>query len=208
MRRAWFVILALAGCRQVFGIDEPLPGGGNSGIDAARSDGRGILFDGAIQMPGLAMYVQDGASLWTNDEPPDLAWQQTNNMLAKASVWTGADPMLGDLLIEGLIDGQHPFSVWMEGQISIPDGMEQLRLTATDYAFVDIETVPFTGQFQHAVTCRNGNAQSKSISVPLPGWLRVRIGWSTTPNTATFDLVHGDGNMPGLTLFTATDLRH
>jgi len=122
MRRAWFVIVALAGCRQVFGIDEPLPGGGNPGIDAARSDGRGILFDGAMQMPGLAMYVQDGASLWVNDQPPDLAWQQTNNMLAKASVWTGADPMLGDLLIEGLIDGQHPFSVWMEGQISAVKG--------------------------------------------------------------------------------------
>src|SRR3569832_1229248 len=114
MRRVWFVILALAGCRQVFGIDEPLPGGGNPGGDAARSDGRAILFDGAMQMPGLAMYVQDGASLWVNDEPPDLAWQQTNNKHTKTSKRTNAKPKQGELLIEGLIDGQHPFSVWME----------------------------------------------------------------------------------------------
>src|SRR3569832_1854343 len=121
MRRVWFVILALAGCRQVFGIDEPLPGGGNPGGDAARSDGRAILFDGAMQMPGLAMYVQDGASLWVNAEPPDLAWQQTINLLAKASVWTGAEPMLGVLLIEGRGGGRRPGGGGGEGEGAGPN---------------------------------------------------------------------------------------
>lgn len=208
MRRAWLVILALAGCRQVFGIDEPLPGGGNAGLDAPRSDGRGILFDGAVQMPGLAMYVQDGASLWMNDEPPDVAWAQTDNALAKESVWTGEDPTLGELVLGGLIDGQKPFSVWMEGQVLVPQGMEQVQLAAADYAFVDVETVPFTGQFQHVVTCRNGNPQTKSFSAPLPGWLRVRIGWSATAQTAELSVKHADGSNPSLKPFTATDLRH
>lgn len=211
MRRVWLV-LALAmtptGCRQVFGIDEPLPGGGNPGIDAARSDGRAMLYDGAPQMPGLAMYVEDGASLWVNDEPPDVAWQQTNDALARAIVWTGEDLTLVALVNDGVIGGQKPFSVWMEGEVLIPQGMEQLQLAAADYAFVDIETVPFTGQFQHAVTCRNGNAQTKTFSAPLPGWLRVRIGWSATPQTAKYSVLHADGNNPGLAAFDATNLRH
>lgn len=208
MRRAWLVTLALAGCRQVFGIDEPLPSGGGQSADARNADGHGISFDSAPSSPGLAMYVEDGASLWTNDQPPDIAWQQTNNALAKPSVWTGVDPTLGDLVFGGLIDGQRSFSVWMEGQVLVPQGMEQVQLTAADYAFVDLETVPYTGQFQHVVTGRNGNPQTKTLSTPLPGWLRVRIGWTTTPTTATFDLVHADGNMSGLMLFTAANLRH
>src|ERR1700733_11132999 len=120
MRRAsiWIAgLLALTGCRQVFGIDEPLATGGNGGADAARSDGHAIGFDAqAMFMPGLAMYVENGATLWMNDQPPDIAWQATDTTLAKASVWTGSDLNLGELVFGGLIDGQHPFSVWMEGQ--------------------------------------------------------------------------------------------
>jgi len=208
MRRAWFVMLALVGCRQVFGIDEPLPtGGGGNSTDAQRfTDGHAIFFDSGPTMSGLAMYVEDGATLWTNDQSPDAAWQQTNNALGKPDTWGGADLTVGELAFDGVIDGQHPFSLWMEGEILVSQQTEQIQIVAADYAFFDVATFP--GAYQRVVSSRNGMMQSKSFNVALPGWYSVRIGWATTPATAELHIVQGGGNGPQLSLFDATTLRH
>ncbi|MEP6859257.1 MAG: hypothetical protein ABJE66_01470 [Deltaproteobacteria bacterium] len=85
MRRAsiWIAgLIALAGCRQVFGIDEPLPDFGL--ITDARTDGHGRFVDGpAALMPGLAMHVENGVALWTNlhegpSDPSIVPFDTTN----------------------------------------------------------------------------------------------------------------------------------
>jgi hypothetical protein len=211
MQRAWLMTLALVapiGCRQVFGIDEPLPGGGAANIDARTGDARAFA-DGGGYMPGLAMYVEDGATLWTNDEPPDIAWQATDVTAAKSTTWTGMELTIVELSLGGFIDAQHPFSVWMEGQVNLPAGTQQFQLVAADYAFVDLETVPLTGQFQQVLSSRNGMTQNRGVGISLPGWYRVRIGLSATPNTAELDLMHGImQNGMGLAPFTSANLRH
>lgn len=205
--RRWFVMLALVGCRQVFGIDEPLPiGGGGAGIDAPHSDGHAISFDSGATMPGLAMYVEDGATLWTNDQSPDAAWQQTDDTLGKPDTWGGADLTVGELAFDGVIDGQHPFSLWMEGEILVSQQTEQIQIVAADYAFFDVATFP--GAYQRVVSSRNGMMQNRSFNVALPGWYPVRIGWATTPMTAELHVVQGAGNGPQLSLFDSTNLRH
>lgn len=211
MRRAslWIAgLIALAGCRQVFGIDEPLAGG--SGLVAdARSDGHAGFVDGpGVQIPGLAMYVENGVALWTNDQPPDVAWALTDPAAAKAEVWTGQGPSLGDLVFGGDIDGQHSFSVWMEGQVYAPQGQQQLQITAADYAFFDVELAPDSGSYQEIVSARNDMMQMRSINVPIAGWYRVRVGWASAPASADFSVLHEGTTDPSIVPFNTTNLRH
>jgi hypothetical protein len=192
----------------VFGIDEPLPGGSGQVTDA-RIDGHDAVVDGpATLMPGLLMHVESGVALWTNDQPPEVAWAQTNDAVAKADVWTGAGPDVANLVFSGEIDTQNPFSVWMEGQVYAPQGTQQLQIKAADYAFFDVELVPNSGSFQQIVSARNDNLQMRSIAVPAAGWYRVRVGWASSPATADFSVLHEGPPDPSFVAFTTTSLRH
>jgi hypothetical protein len=204
MRWLWLVI-ALAGCRQVFGIDEPLPGGGvatDARVDSRSNDAPPAL------MTGLAMYVESGVALWTNDQPPDVAWAQTNPALATKQVWTGDGPDVATLVFSGAIDPQTPFTVWMEGQVNLPQGQQQVQMSAADYGFFDLELTPNSGQFQQVVSSRNAMTQMKGISVQAAGWYRVRVGWASQPASASFKVLHQDLNDPSVVAFNVTDLRH
>jgi hypothetical protein len=123
-------------------------------------------------------------------------------------VWTGDGPDLGTLVFSGDIDGQHSFSVWMEGQVNVPAGTQMLQVKAADYAFFDVELVPNSGSFQQVVSARNDMVQMRSISVPQAGWYRVRVGWASSPASADFEVLHEGSTDPSLVPFTATNLRH
>ena len=207
MRRLWLVIL-LVGCRQVFGIDEPFLG--NGGLPDARTDGHAVGNDGpAVPVAGLAMYVEGGVALWMNDQPPDVAWAQTNPALAKTDVWTGQGPSFEQLVFNGELDPQQQaFSVWMEGQINLAQGQQTIQMTASDYAFFDVELAPNGGAFQEVVSSRNDMMQMRSFSVQAAGWYRVRIGWASATTTADFSVLHSGGNMPSTVAFDVTNLRH
>ena len=206
MRWLWLVI-GLAGCRQVFGIDEPLSGGSGLAVDA-RADGHGSIDGPSAPTTGLAMYVENGVTLWTNDQPPDVAWAQTNPALAMKDVWTGMGPDITTLVFSGEVDPSHPFSLWMEGQVNLPQGQQQLQMTATDFAFCDVETQPNSGTFQEVVSSRNGMMQMRGFTAQTAAWYRVRIGWAATPTTADFQLLHSGQNDPTLVAFDMTNLRH
>ena len=207
MRWLWLVI-ALAGCRQVLGFDEPLPSGGGGVVDA-RTDGRAGFVDGpSAPIAGLAMYVENGVALWTNDQPPDIAWAQTNPALAMKDLWTGDGPDVTTLVFSGEIDPSQPFSIWMEGQVNLPQGQQQVQMTAADYGFFDLELVPNSGQFQQVVSSRGSMMQMRGISVQAAGWYRVRVGWASQPASGSFQVLHQDQNDPSIAAFNVTNLRH
>jgi hypothetical protein len=207
MRRALQIagLIALAGCRQVFGISEPDPVADAPRVFDARPDGPSAFIDGSMFASGLAMHVLPGMALWSSDQSPDAAWSKTS-VPAAAGVWNGTGPSEFELALDGVDTGK-PFSVWMEGQAYAAGGSETLELTANDYAFFDAESLPNTGVYMHVATSSHGTGTPASGNVPA-GWYRVRIGWSSSNSMASLQVLHGTSQDPNVVPYSSTNLRH
>ncbi len=159
----WVVVLvALASCRQVFGIDDPVPP-----EDAHANVMAGLL------MHGLRQQV-----LWVGGDDVSTAWGKitdTFEFQATKGVWLGDAPQLASVNITDVTMG---FSVWFEGEVLIDDHAITFALTADDYAFVD-----FARDGSHFSRLTDSTAGHNSFqqltNLNANTWYPIRAGWSS-----------------------------
>jgi hypothetical protein len=167
MVRGLVLLVALASCREIYGLDDPDP----------------VPLDAYVLVnPGLREHVLPNMSFWTFDETPDASWAHTTGMgLDPAiTVWTGSGPSVAELETEG-VNIDVPFSVWFDGQIYVTTDLN-LQLIADDFAFVDIST---RGTYMRLLESDH-KAVTRTLAGFAEGWYPVRIGWSQTGGSEAF----------------------
>lgn len=167
MIRGLVLLVALASCRQIYGLDDPDP----------------VPLDAYVLVnPGLREHVLPNMSFWTFHETPEASWAHTTGMglHPTTTVWTGVGPSVAELETEG-VNIAVPFSVWFDGQIYVTTDLN-LQLIADDFAFVDIST---GGAYVRLL-----ESDHKSVTRTLAGfteaWYPIRIGWTQTNGSESF----------------------
>ena len=189
MRVAWLVILA--GCREIYGLDDP-----------------GLSVDALVTYKvGLDMHVLVGESFWTQHETPDTSWAVTSAPDAKFAtdtLWLGDGPSKLTLASYG-VNITEAFTVWLEGEIYIRDDATTFMLEADDFAFVDmsLDGQPFSRQLESSA-----NVDAERLLENRSGqWIPTRVGWSQTTGSENFVWMRellGDSSFAEL---TETELR-
>ena len=188
MRVAWLV--ALAGCRQIYGLDDP----------ALQQD----AFVNYGQ--GLDEHILIIDSFWTQRQDPDVAWQATRSPdagIASKTVWHGTGPTVAELMSYD-VNTTSPFSVWFDGQILIRDDNTVLQLTADDYAFVDFD---LDGSYSFGLDSKSTVASTLAITGRMNQWLQVRIGWSQVSGAEQFLFQRKGVDDQTFSAFTDAELR-
>lgn len=161
----------VAGCREIYGLDDP--------VDASPIGGQGVLL----------VHALNGVSLFDPGQTDGNAWarSQTTGSLRDSEIgqWDGSGPSVKQL--NGLgIDEHGEFSLWFEGSLAPYDTMMTFELVASSYAFVDLSFDQ--GQtWEREVESVDKAADTKTIAFPVKDqFYPVRIGWSNTTDSQTF----------------------
>jgi len=169
MMRGLVVLVALAGCREIYGLDDPelVP------LDAF-----------VVTSPGLHEHILPDTAFWTMHDTPEGSWAATATTVglsATNTVWTGQGPSVVELETAHVNVGVQ-FSVWFDGQIYATTDLD-LSLIADDFAFVDLSTDGTT-------YTRLLESDNKAVTRTLAGfderWYSIRIGWSQTGGAESF----------------------
>ncbi|MFT3694919.1 MAG: hypothetical protein QM831_17345 [Kofleriaceae bacterium] len=164
--------VAAAGCRAIYGLDDPQP------FEA------GIGGDGV-----LVMHALNGTALFNDGQADGVAWAncQTTESLRNSRVgnYDGTGPNVATLTSLG-IDTNGSFSVWLEGSVLAYDSPMSIELVADEFAFVDLS-------FDHGVTWMReltaspGMPDIKTLQFPESNtFYSVRIGWSNLSGQEVF----------------------
>ncbi len=165
---------ALASCRAVFGIDDPVPP-----RDAT-----------VVENAGLLMHVAPGKTLWITAQSVDEAWAAITPFLeadTKTAAWSGVDPTIALLVADGVPDPTQPFSGWFEGALLVDQHSMTLALSTDSYAFIDFarDGVHFT-RLTDATATHSGIQTLTNLTSNI--WYPIRMGWTHTFGAPQFEV--------------------
>jgi subtilisin-like proprotein convertase family protein len=121
-------------------------------------------------------------TLWTPiDDDNKLVWTPTTTAnVSGIGLWDGVDiPDGGEVGHFGV--GGIAFSVWLEGEVFLAAGANQVKLDANGVAFVEIAP-PHTHAYQRVAISRLSGSQTGTFNADAAGYYPIRIGWSKAVN--------------------------
>src|SRR5262249_25501155 len=118
-----------------------------------------------------------GTALWHAGDPVVSFDAVVGHAPTATARWYGQDiTATSPLTYFGVVSPV--FSAWLVGEIQLPAGPSQIRLTASDVAFVEIAEPP-TEQFTRIAVSQTGAAATGAYNATAAGWHPIRIGWAS-----------------------------
>ncbi len=174
-------------------------GKGTSLVDVG-IDPWGSLTPAGYFYGGLTISGVDNTVLWHTG---DMMWSfaSTAGVTPTASArWNGQDidsgvgPGADSPTTYFGVSHTNSFSAWVYGEVNLPAGASQFRLSAGDIAFLEIAE-PHSDQFQQIIVAKGG-AQTAGYTAMAAGWHPIRIGWSNSSQAFSLSLEYALGSGP------------
>jgi hypothetical protein len=158
-------------------------------IDMTVDTARGALTPSAYTYGGLVGHGLKGLKVWTHEAS---AWNLIASKIPTgAGLWGGErmvnppQPQLVRLDYLGVFNDT-TMTIWLEGEVFLPAGANQLRVSGDDIGFLDL-AVP--GSANYTRRAENGAA---SITAATAAWYPVRVGFANGDVPFDFQFRHTD----------------